>query len=77
MRPTVAHVWEKTRRSLEAGDSAVDVSLDDNPVIDQKPPPLILFFAAIVSNGWFVKPKSFVYEPGMEPISLRFQKALS
>ena len=77
MRPTAAHVWEKTRRSLEDGDSAVDVFLDDNPVIDQNPPPLILFFAAILANGWFLKPKSFVYEPGMESISLRFQKALS
>ena len=77
MRPTAAHVWEKTRRSLETGDSAVDASLDDNPVVDQNPPPLFLFFAAIVANGWFVKPKPFVYEPGMEPISSRFQKAIS
>ena len=74
MRPTAAHVWED--RCLEAGDSAVDAPLDDNPVVDQNPPPQILFFAAIVANGWFVKPKSFVYEPGMEPISSRFQKAL-
>lgn len=77
MRPTAAHVWESTERALRAGHGANDVSHDDHPVVDSQPPPRILFYAAIVANGWFVKPRSFMYSPGMEPISARFKKAFS
>jgi len=77
MRPTAAHVWASTERALAAGDSAADVLHDDSPVVDQRPPPRILFLAAIVANGWFVKPRSFMYAPGMEPIPARFKKAFS
>ena len=48
---------------LPAG-GADDALHDDNPVVDQRPPPRMLFFAAIIANGWFVKPKSFMYAPG-------------
>jgi hypothetical protein len=62
---------------LAAGDAAEDAFHDDDPVVDQGPPPRILFFAAIIANGWFVKPKSFMYAPGMESIPIRFKKAFS
>ena len=77
MRPTAAHVWASTERALAAGDSAADVLHDDSPVVDQRPPPRILFLAAIVANGWFVQPRSFMYSPGMESIPARFKKAFS
>jgi len=77
MRPTPGHVWERTERMLAAGDAADDALHDDNPVVDQRPPPRMLFFAAIIANGWFVKPKSFMYAPGMESIAARFKKAFS
>ena len=77
MRPTPDHVWESTERMLAAGDAAEDAFHDDDPVVDQGPPPRILFFAAIIANGWFVKPKSFMYAPGMESIPIRFKKAFS
>ena len=51
MRPTAAHVWEKTRGSLETGDSAVDASFDDNPVVDQNLPSLILFLLLLSPTG--------------------------
>jgi hypothetical protein len=77
MRPAAAHVWENTERALAAGDSADDASHDDSPVVDQRPPPRILFLAAIIANGWFVKPKSFMYAPGTASIPARFKKAIS
>lgn len=77
MRPKAAHVWASTEQALAAGDSAADVLHDDSPVVDQRPPPRILFLAAIVANGWFVQPRSFMYAPGMESIPARFKKAFS
>jgi hypothetical protein len=77
MRPTAAHVWASSEQALAVGDSADDALHDDSPVVDQRPPPRIIFFAAIIANGWFVKPKSFMYAPGMESIPKRFKKAIS
>ncbi len=77
MRPTPTHVWENTERSLMAGGSAGDALHDDSPVVDQRPPPRILFIAAITANGWFVKPKSFTYAPGLAAVPARFKKAFS
>ena len=54
-----------------------DAPLDEAPEIDQGPPPRPLFFGALIANGWFLKLKSFAYSPGVEPVPVRFKKALS
>lgn len=74
-RPTARHVWDAVERSLGAGDEAADAEHDDAPEIDRGPPPRMIFFAALIANGWFLRAKSFVYSPGMEPVPTRFAKA--
>jgi hypothetical protein len=46
MRPTAAHVWASSERALAVGDSADDALHDDSPVVDQRPPPRIIFFCS-------------------------------
>ena len=76
-RPTPQHAWGAIERSLAAGDAAGDAAHDDNPVIDQAPPPRILFVAALIANGWFVGVKSFAYSPGVGSVPSRFAAASS
>ena len=77
MRPTPAHVWENTEQALAAGGSSGDAIHDNNPLVDQRPPPKIIFFAAIIANGWFIKLRSFMYSPGMGSIPARFKTTIS
>jgi hypothetical protein len=76
-RPTAQHAWGVIERSLAAGDAAEDAAHDDNPAIDQAPPPRIVFFAALIANGWFLRVKSFAYSPGVRSVPSRFAAALS
>ena len=77
MRPTAAHAWENIESALAAGDQAEDAPHDDNPVVDRGPPPRMLFFVALIANGWFLRAKSFTYSPGTESIPTRFKVAFS
>jgi hypothetical protein len=77
MRPTATHAWQKIEGALVAGEAAGDASHDDNPVIDRGPPPRLVFFAALIANGWFLRAKSFMYSPGAESIPSRFKTAIS
>lgn len=77
MRPTAAHVWDQVEHALQAGDDAGDASHDDNPTIDSGPPPRLLFFAAIIANGWFLRARSFAYSPGVGSVPARFKAAFS
>ena len=52
-----------------------DAPLDDNPEIDQGPPPKLVFFAALIANGWFLKVKAFAYNPGVASVPKRFMAA--
>ena len=72
-RPTARHVWDHIEGSLAAGDAVGDALHDDNPETDGAPPPRIVFFAALIANGWFLRAKSFMYSPGAEPIPSRFK----
>ena len=74
-RPTPKHVWHSLESSLAAGDKAADVAHDDNPEIDMAPPPRLVFLAALIANGWFIRAKSFVYSPGLDSTPARFKKA--
>ena len=76
-RPTARHAWEHIEKSLAAGDTAGDAPHDDNPEIDQSPPPRLLFFAALIANGWFLQAKSFAYSPGVGSVPSRFKAAFS
>lgn len=76
-RPTADHVWAQIRQSLDAGDAPGNAAHDDNPVIDQGPPPRIVFFAALIANGWFLRVKSFAYSPGVGSVPTRFKAAFS
>lgn len=76
-RPTAQHAWDNIERSLTAGDATGDAPHDDDPVIDQAPPPRILFYAALIANGWFLRVKSFAYSPGVRPVASRFRAAFS
>jgi hypothetical protein len=77
MRPTAGHAWDNIESALAAGDEAEDARQDDDPVVDQRPPPRIVFFAALIANGWFLRAKSFMYSPGTESIPSRFKTAFS
>jgi len=77
MRPTATHAWQKIESALTAGEAAGDALHDDNPVVDQGPPPRLVFFAALIANGWFLKARSFMYSPGAESIPSRFKTAMS
>jgi len=76
-RPTARHAWGAIERSLAAGDAAADAAHDDDPEIDEAPPPRILFLAALIANGWFLGVKSFAYSPGVGSVSSRFAAAFS
>ena len=76
-RPTAQHAWGAIEKSLAAGDAAGDAEHDDAPVIDQAPPLRIVFFAALIANGWFLRVKSFAYSPGVGSVPSRFAAALS
>ena len=76
-RPTARHAWESIERSLAAGGVTGDAAHDDDPVIDQKPPPRALFVAALLANGWFLGVKPFAYSPGVGSVSSRFAIASS
>ena len=75
MRPTAAHVWHHTEDMLADRDAAGDAPHDENPTLDRGPPPRLLFFAAIIANGWFIRAKSFMYSPGTASIPARFKAA--
>ena len=74
-RPTALYVWSAIERSLAAGDNAGDSEHDDAPEIDSVPPPRLIFFAALIANGWFLGLKSFVYSPGVKSTPQRFRAA--
>lgn len=76
-RPTADHVWRSIDASLRAGDAAGHSAHDDNPEVDSAPPPVALFMAALIANGWFLRVKSFVYSPGVASTPARLKKALS
>ena len=66
-------MWDHIEGSLAAGDALHD----DNPETDGAPPPRIVFFAALIANGWFLRAKSFMYSPGTESIPSRFRAVFS
>ncbi len=74
-RPTAGHAWGAIESALAAGDAAGDAAHDDNPVIDQAPPPRLLFYGALIANGWFLRVKSFAYSPGVRSVPARFAAA--
>lgn len=74
-RPTPEHAWRRIERALEAGDAAGDAAHDDDPEIDQAPPPRAVFIAALIANGWFKGVKSFAYSPGVGSTPSRFAAA--
>ena len=74
-RPTAEYVWRSIDDSLLARDTSGDVAHDDDPEIDSPPPPRIVFMAALIANGWFLRAKSFAYSPGTESTPVRFRKA--
>ena len=76
-RPTAGHAWDHIERSLAAGGEAGDAALDDNPEIDQAPPVRLVFYAALIANGWFLRVKSFAYSPGVGSVPSRFKAAFS
>ena len=76
-RPTPQHAWGAIERSLAADDAAGDAAHDDDPAIDQAPPPRIVFVAALIANGWLVGVKSFAYSPGVRSVPSRFATAAS
>ncbi len=74
-RPTAQYAWSAIARALAAGEDATNAEHDDNPEIDSAPPPRLIFIAALIANGWFLRVKSFVYSPGVEPVPRRFNAA--
>jgi len=76
-RPTPEHAWGAIEASLAAGDASGDAAHDDEPEIDQAPPPRILFVAALIANGWFKGVKSFAFSPGVGSTPSRFAAAYS
>ncbi len=76
-RPTARHAWSAIEKSLQKGDNAGDAAHDENPEIDTAPPPRIIFLAALIANGWFVRVKSFAFSPGVRSVPARFALALS
>jgi hypothetical protein len=63
-RPTAEHVWGKVEEALAAADDAADAALDEAPVVDGAGPPLPLFIALVIANGWFVRARAMAFEPG-------------
>ena len=60
-RPNPEHVWCEVRESL-AQESVEDAALDDAPRLDGKPVIFPLFAAALMANGWFMRPRPFTYQ---------------
>ena len=58
-RPTPEHVLESVRTALASGADADDAAHDDHPELDSPAIPWPLFVAALIANGWFVKPVAF------------------
>lgn len=60
---------------MAGGDHGGDAAIDENPSVDSNPPPRILFIAALIANGWFIKAQSFIYSPGVDETPQRFARA--
>lgn len=76
-RPTASHAWQAIEKSLEAGDAAGDATLDDDPVVDSRPPPRALFIALLIANGWFKGVRAMAYSPGVKMGPSRFAGIIS
>ena len=74
-RPTSTHAWMHIEQALEAGEDTGDAAHDDDPVVDQSPPPRLVFLAAVLANGWFLGVRSFAYSPGVGSVPSRFAAA--
>jgi len=74
-RPTPEHVWENIQPALEQPAGAPDVDYDDDPVLDSPDVPWPIFVTLLVSNGWFLRPKAFGQEPGVDTVKKRQQNA--
>ena len=74
-RPRAEYVWKAVDTSLAGGDHGGDAAIDENPSVDSNPPPRILFIAALIANGWFIKAQSFIYSPGVDETPQRFARA--
>ncbi len=74
-RPTATYVWEQVEDALAAGDAG-DASLDELPVVEGGGPPLLLFIALILANGWFVRVRAMAFEPGMRNAYGKVRRAM-
>ena len=75
-RPTATHVWRHVQTALEQPADAADAPHDDNPELDAKPAPWPLFVTLLLANGWFMRPKSFAYQPGKDTVGIRQRNAM-
>jgi hypothetical protein len=74
-RPTPGHVFSRIDQALAAGDATGDAAHDDRPEVDQSPPPIPVFVALLLANGWFLRARSFAYGPDAPPLPRRFAVA--
>ena len=60
-RPSPTYVWGRVHAAL-AQEPGKDAALDEAPTLDDKPVIFPLFAAALMANGWFMRPKAFTYQ---------------
>jgi hypothetical protein len=58
-RPAATHVWKSVQVALAEPADAPDVAPDDDPVLDSKAVPWLVFVMLLLANGWFLKPVGF------------------
>ena len=59
-RPTASYVFQQIAASLEQTDNSKDALLDNEPELDSKGRPFLVFVALLMANGWFIRPVPFL-----------------
>lgn len=77
-RPTADYVFGKISEALRIKETAAtfeDAALDENPEVDSRGMPWLLFIPLLISNGWFVKLNTFGQEVGGPSVAVRMKQA--
>jgi hypothetical protein len=74
-RPTANYVYNQITKALEQPDKTSDAKLDTQPELDSQGRPFPVFISLLIANGWFVKPKTFLFVSGGTSAQQRIKNA--
>ena len=73
-RPTAEHAWSHVQEALVTATG--DAALDSDPKLDSRGAPWPVFVAALIANGWFIRPRGFAATETGPSVQKRFRRVL-